>query len=120
MENESILHVDDQAVTRDSIRDIIETRGAEAGHQLVGSVSSLSEVRELLTKGLRPSLALVDKNCPNPKDGERIARLIREISPSTVIIALSTEEGLPGWADYILVKIASPRQIINFLTNLRH
>lgn len=119
MKNERVLHGDDSTLLRDSVKFIIEKYGAEDGHKLVGSAASVSEVERLLKEGLRPTVALVDNRFPNDGDGERAAGIIRLLSPETIIVSFSTTDGLK-WGDYNLNKGLKSREIIQFLTDLKH
>lgn len=119
MHGEKILHVDDQMVSLDGMRGIMDAWGAKSGHMIVGQATSKSQVEKLLEGGLKPTVALVDNKCPNDGDGEAIAKLIREKSPQTVIVSFSSDEGI-HWGDHNLLKLYRAQEIVDFLTNLQH
>lgn len=101
-ERERILLADDSLATRKAIRWTIEVFGEENGHEIVGEAASIEEVARLLESGLRPTVAIIDANMPNRGDGERASALIRQKSPQTKIVSLSTD--LQTWGDENWVK----------------
>ncbi len=118
MKNERILIADDQSVVRQGVERVIETFGEEDGHRIVGSAESVSEVESLLKGGLRPTVALVDGKFPNRGDGEKAAEIIRRLSPSTVIVAFSSDP--QSYGDTQWNKHQSSQDLIDSLTNLQH
>jgi len=119
MKNERVLHADDSLMIRESMEETFESYGAEDGHKLVGSAFSVKEVERLLKAGLKPTVAIIDHRFPNEGDGERAAGIIRELSPETIIVSLSTDEGLT-WGDYNLLKNYKSDKFVKFLTDLKH
>lgn len=115
---ERILHADDMLIARVGFANLIETMEKD-GHKIVGSAASLREVGELLEKGLRPTVAFVDGSFPMRGDGEKAARLIREKSPETIIVSLSSEDD-QAWGDYNLLKLLTRDQLATFLLELQH
>jgi len=119
MKGERILHADDSSVARDGLQVIIDSWGSNDGHKIIGSASSAEEVLGLLNKGLRPSVAIIDNKMPNIGDGERVAKIIREISSQTIIVSMSSDDGVI-WGDYNLRKQFRAEDFVKFLTELQH
>ena len=80
-----VLLVDDQQPFRLAARDVI---ALSPGFILVGEADS-GEVAVELAAGLLPDLALMDINLPGI-DGVEAARRIREKSPETAVVFVST------------------------------
>lgn len=118
MRGEKILHGDDQAISRDGFKRVIERYGSDDGQELIGSASSVEEIEELLKQGLRPTVAVLDNKFPHDGDGERAAGLVRKYSPETIVVSLCTDD--VGWADYHISKEWSPSEVTRFLLNLKH
>jgi DNA-binding NarL/FixJ family response regulator len=82
----SVLTVDDQAVFRDTARDVIE---ATPGFAAVGDAESGEAALALVDK-LKPQLVLVDVRMPG-MNGVETARRIRAAHPETVVVLISIE-----------------------------
>jgi len=81
----TVLIVDDHAVVRRGIRALLE---AEGGFAVVGEAGSGGEA-VLLAADLVPDVALMDLVMPE-MDGVRATRLLRERSPRTQVIVLTS------------------------------
>jgi NarL family two-component system response regulator LiaR len=81
----TIIIVDDHAVVRHGIRALLE---AEGGFQVVGEAGSGGEA-VLLAEELAPDVALLDLVMPE-MDGVTATRLIRQRSPRTQVIVLTS------------------------------
>lgn len=118
MKGERILHGDDQAINRDGFERLIE-RSSENEHILVGSVSSVKEVEELLKSGVDATMVVLDNKFPHDGDGERACELVREYLPKAVVVSLSTADDV-SWGDYHASKSWPPSQLMNFITEIKH
>lgn len=117
MENERILIVEDNKWARMGIKAAVESSGA--GHRVIGEAASLEEVERLIDSGINPTVSIVDGRLTGgDDDGQKVAELIREKLPETIIIALSSEPQTYG--DYQWVKDGSSEKLANNLTNLKH
>jgi len=119
MKGERILVADDSSIAREGLQRIMESWGSDDDHQIIGSASSVEEVRNLLEGGLRPSVAIIDHKMPNVGDGERAAKIVRKLSPQTTIVSMSSDDGVT-WGDYNLQKQYRAKEIVDFLTGLKH
>ena len=123
MKNEMLLHADDSQVALDGFKGLMESFGAVDGHVLLGQARSVDDVRKLMDKlkgkGKLPTVAFVDHKMPNKGDGESAAKIIREISPATIIISLSSDEGV-AWGDHNLLKLISGPNLARFIKDLQH
>jgi DNA-binding NarL/FixJ family response regulator len=119
MKGERILHADDSQIALGGLKSIIESWGVKDGHQIIGSADSVTEVERLLKQGLRPTVAFVDNSFPDVGDGERTAKIIREISSKTIIVSMSSDDGVT-WGDYNLQKKFRSEDLVKFLTELQH
>lgn len=118
MKNERILIADDNENIRKSLTEVIEFFGVKDGHKKVGEAASKEEVEALLNGGLRPTIAFVDGNFPEPGDGKKAAEIIRKISPKTFVISLAFDK--QKWGDKNFEKSVSPKDLMEALTNLEH
>lgn len=118
MKNERLLIADDQAVCREGLSMIIETFGEKDGHKIIGEASSIEEVEALLKEGLKPSVAFVDGKFLERGDGEKVAAIIRKLSPETFIISLSSE--LQEWGNENWIKNFGNKEFVEALTKLQH
>jgi DNA-binding NarL/FixJ family response regulator len=82
----SVLTVDDQAVFRDTARDVID---ATPGFASVGDAESGEAALDLVDR-LKPQLVLVDVRMPG-MNGVETARRIRAAHPETVVVLISIE-----------------------------
>jgi pilus assembly protein CpaE len=83
----AVLVVDDQAVFRTVMREVVK---ATSGMAMAGEAGSGDEAVKAAEE-LRPHLVLMDKRMPG-MDGVAAARAIRERSPEVVVVLLSVEE----------------------------
>jgi DNA-binding NarL/FixJ family response regulator len=83
----SVVTVDDQAVFRDTAREVIE---ATPGFVAVGEASG-GESGVRLVGRLRPQLVLMDVRMPG-MDGIEAAARIKEAHPGTVVILITIED----------------------------
>ena len=83
----SVVTVDDQAVFRDTARDVID---ATPGFDAVGDAES-GEAALAVVDELEPQLVLVDVRMPG-MNGVETARRIRAAHPETVVVLISIEE----------------------------
>ncbi len=119
MRKEKILHADDTQIARDGMEMMFEIYGANGEHELIAQVSSKEEVEKQMKKGLKPTIAILDRKMPGENDGEEAANIIRHYSPDTVIISLSSVEG-NTFGDYNFSKTISGKELFDFITNLIH
>lgn len=118
MKGERILVADDDRIVREGVSMLIETSGSD-NHKVIGQAASVSEVEKLLKKGLRPTVALVDNKFPDRGDGEQAAKIIKELSPGTIVVSFSDDENLK-WGDKNWGKIVDRSELIKRLTELEH
>jgi DNA-binding NarL/FixJ family response regulator len=118
MKGERIFVADDQQIVIDGLKAGIEVFGEMDGHKIIGSANSVSEVEKLIKEGLKPSVALVDNRFPEWGDGERAAKIIKEISPEIVVVAFSSDH--VTWGDYWWHKHEGIRELVKKLTELQH
>jgi CheY-like chemotaxis protein len=118
MKGERILVADDRANAREALSTVINIFGSKDGHKIVGEACSKEEVEALLNGGLKPSVAFVDGNFPEPGDGQEAAGIIRKLSPETFIISLSSEP--QKWGDENWVKNFTGEEFVEALTELQH
>jgi DNA-binding NarL/FixJ family response regulator len=83
----SVVTVDDQAVFRETARDVID---ATPGFDAVGDADS-GEAALTVVDELRPQLVLVDVRMPG-MNGVETARRIRAAHPDTLVVLISIEE----------------------------
>lgn len=119
MKNERILIAEDNAIMLIAVSDGVELFGRHDGHKVVGKASCVEEVESLLKCGLKPTVALVDNSFPKRGDGERAARIIKQLSPETVIISFSMDEGVE-WGDENWPKQIGSEELVALLTKLQH
>lgn len=99
--------------------ELLRLGGQDDDQQIIGSASSLPEVKKLIEGGLKPTVAFIDNSFFGHEDGEIVANLVRKLSPNTVIISLSANDEV-RWGDYNLLKTFSGIELKNFLLNLQH
>ena len=89
----TVVTVDDQAVFRQCVRDVIE---ATPGFESVGEASSCAEALSVVEE-VKPRLALVDVRMPDV-DGIETAMRLRDDHPDVVVVLISVEElsGIPS------------------------
>ncbi len=84
MEKISVLIIDDHAIVRDGIKQIL---GNQLDMEVVGEAANGKEALEK-TKALRPDVALLDISMPEVS-GLEVIQLIREAAPKTQVVILS-------------------------------
>lgn len=119
MRGERILHADDSQIARDGMHMLCETFGAQGEHELLPQASSVEQVENMMKGGLKPTIAILDNNMPNENDGETAASVIRQYSPKTVIISLSSNTSVT-FGDHNLTKNIRGKELFDFITNLKH
>jgi len=82
-----VLTVDDQAVFRGVVRDVID---ATPGFESVGEAASGEEALEAVAR-LDPELVLLDVRMPG-LDGVEVARRLRATHPGTRLVLISVED----------------------------
>jgi DNA-binding NarL/FixJ family response regulator len=82
-----VLTVDDQAVFRAVVRDVID---ATPGFEPAGEAASGPEALEIVSQ-VRARLALVDVRMPG-MDGVETARQLRAADPALVVVLISLED----------------------------
>ena len=82
-----VLTVDDQALFRGIVRDVID---ATSGFELVGEAASGEEALAAVER-LDPQLVLLDVRMPG-LDGIEVARRLRASHPDTHVVLISIEE----------------------------
>ena len=117
MKNERVLIADDMEIALESVSKGIELFGE--GHRVGGTADSVEEGRALIEGGLRPTVALVNRQFPMKGDGQRAAAIIKELSPETKIISCSSDSGLE-WGEENWYKGMSLQELVHALTNLQH
>jgi two-component system, NarL family, response regulator LiaR len=108
-----VLIVDDHPVVRHGLRTFLET---QAGLEVVGEAADGAEATELAQR-LAPDVVLMDLVMPGV-DGVAATRRLRELSPTTKVIVLTSFDGddnvfpaiRAGAAGYLL-KDVSPREL---------
>jgi two-component system, NarL family, response regulator LiaR len=110
-----VLIVDDHPVVRHGLRTFLETQD---GLEVVGEAADGAEAAELARR-LAPDVALMDLVMPGV-DGVAATRRLRELSPSTKVIVLTSFDGddsvfpaiRAGAAGYLL-KDVRPQELID-------
>jgi DNA-binding NarL/FixJ family response regulator len=82
-----VLTVDDQAIFRDVVREVI---GATPGFEPVGEAASGPEALEIASR-VQARLAFVDVRMPG-MDGVETARLLKILNPGLVVVLISLED----------------------------
>ncbi len=118
MKGERILVADDDVDYLESFVGLLKIVGEKDGHTVVGSATSIAEVEELLKNGLKPTVVFMDNRFPDVGDGERAAGIIRQLSPSTIIVGNSSDD--VKWADYDWGKLLGWEDRLERLNNLEH
>ena len=118
MKNEQILIADDKESHLKQLLIGIPVI-SEDGHVVVGTASSVEEVKKLIEDGLKPTIALVDHRFPGVGDGQKAADIIRKFSPETIIVSFSSDPDL-RWGDDNWHKGISIAELVKALTNLQH
>ena len=90
----------------------------DAGYDVVGQAANGQEAVDLAREH-RPDYVILDYMMPR-LDGSRAAAIVREVSPSTVIIAFSAVlRNKPEWGDVFLSK-EKVSSVASFLDSLSH
>ena len=116
MTNVRVLIVDDQAVFRAAVHDLLQQT---PGFEPVGDVSSGADAVTAVEEA-RPELVLLDIRMPG-MDGIETARRIAERDPGVVIVLVSADEpaDLPdgasscGASAYVRKRELGPRRLVN-------
>lgn len=69
--------------------------------------------------GIRPTVALVDNKFPDYGDGEKAKNIIKKLSPDTIVISFSSNDGLT-WGDENWPKLMPAKELVQKLTELDH
>jgi len=119
MKGERIVYANDTEIAQEGIRAVVEKYASKAGHELVGTASSVDELQSLLEGGLNPTVFLFNPRFPTLEDGKKAVEIVRKLSPGTLIVALPSFEGVEI-ADYGLRGGIGVGELVAFLTNLQH
>lgn len=89
MDHERIALFDDSDIVRDALRTVLSFEE----HTVVAEASSVEEAQRVIEdRSLDFRIAIVDGRMPDKGDGEKVAGMLREQRPETVIFALSTDD----------------------------
>jgi len=97
----TVVVVDDEPQIRDLVQKFLSDVGVE-----IKEASSREELQNLIPqlKELRDApIIILDGSFPNPGDGMKMAKVLKEEVPGVVIISHSGEKG-HEWGDYKVVK----------------
>jgi DNA-binding NarL/FixJ family response regulator len=119
MKGEKVLYASDSELAREGISQILEKHASSDGHSLVETVGSLTELRRVLNEGAAPTVFLFDPRFPTLATGKKAARLVKKLSPDTVVVTLPSYGDLE-LVDYCLERGIGVQELVSFFTNLEH
>lgn len=120
MKNEAIVIADDSEAVVSAYRMSIEIFGEVDGHIVLGEAGSVYELKDILNKGMKPTLILLDKNFPNPDDGKKAYEYVKTKCPNAVVVVVSDEK--PSYTENWWSKssIIDGKTLVEKITNLNH
>lgn len=115
MKGEGILYANCANISIEGIKAIFEKYNND-GHEIIGVAKDLSEVEELVARGIKPTVFMYDPDFPGIEMGKKTLDFIRQKFPDITVITL------PGrgrqWGDINLSDQVEAEDLMKILTGI--
>ena len=120
MKNENIVVTSGDYEQRRSLMYTVGELGREGGHHYVGMIRSPQDVDTLIRIDAKPTVAIFGTKMEGEL-AKKVAERMRDEFGGIVIIGFHEDENQkPAWADHSLQFETSDKDLMKFITNLKH
>lgn len=119
MSAERLLYANNTSIAREGIAGIMEKYVSKHGHAFLGAVSSVEELKIVLTRGYKPTVFLLDPWLPTLDEGVEAIGIMKVMSPGTKVATLPSMTGLHS-VDKKFKDVTVIEELINYLNSLQH